>query len=133
MKPRRSLILDTTVRLVFDAAMVLSLYMLFAGHNQPGGGFVGGLVAAAALALRYIAGGLDQVRLPGDVQPWTLLSVGLALILVFIGVKMLLGVFDAFHIPPAMNLVIVLGLLAAGVIGSYIFPQKECPPPDPNE
>ncbi len=54
-------------------------------------------------------------------------------ILVFIGVKMLLGVFDAFHIPPVMNLVIVLGLLAAGVIGSYIFPQKECPPPDPNE
>lgn len=50
-------------------------------------------------------------------------------ILVFIGVKMLLGVFDAFHIPAEMNLVIVLGLLAAGVIGSYIFPQKqECPP-----
>ncbi len=50
-------------------------------------------------------------------------------ILVFIGVKMLLGVFDAFHIPAEMNLIIVLGLLAAGVIGSYIFPQKqECPP-----
>ena len=38
---RRSIILDTTVRLVFDAAVVLSLYLLFAGHNQPGGGFVG--------------------------------------------------------------------------------------------
>ncbi len=50
-------------------------------------------------------------------------------ILVFIGAKMLLGVVDAFHIPAEWNLVIVLGLLAAGVIGSYMFPQKECPPP----
>lgn len=58
----RSVIFDTTVRVVFDAAIVLSLYLLFAGHNQPGGGFVGGLVAAAALALRYLAGGIDEVR-----------------------------------------------------------------------
>ena len=85
MKLRRSLILDTTVRLVFDAALVLSIYLLFAGHNQPGGGFVGGLVAAAALSLRYIAGGIDHVRLPGGVQPWTLLSVGLAVALARVG------------------------------------------------
>jgi len=76
---RRSLILDTTVRLVFDAALVFSLYLLFAGHNQPGGGFVGGLVAAAAIALRYIAGGIDEVRDLLPIQPWTYLSIGLVL------------------------------------------------------
>lgn len=76
---RRSLILDTTVRLVFDAALVLSIYLLFAGHNQPGGGFVGGLVAAAAIALRYVAGGIDEVHSLGPIRPWTFLSVGLAL------------------------------------------------------
>lgn len=79
MTPRRSLILDTTVRLVFDAAIVLSVYLLFAGHNQPGGGFVGGLVAAAAIGLRYIAGGLDEVRSLTSVRPWTFLAIGLAL------------------------------------------------------
>lgn len=79
MTPRRSLILDTTVRVVFDAALVLSVYLLFAGHNQPGGGFVGGLVAAAAISLRYIAGGIDDVRSLVNIQPWTFLSVGLAL------------------------------------------------------
>ncbi len=79
MTPRRSLILDTTVRLVFDLALVLSVYMLFAGHNQPGGGFVGGLVAAAAFALRYIAGGLGDVRSLVPVRPWTFLSLGLLL------------------------------------------------------
>ena len=77
--PRRSLILDTTMRLVFDVAVVLSIYLLFAGHNRPGGGFVGGLVAAAAVALRYIAGGLDEVRSLTSVRPWTFLAVGLAL------------------------------------------------------
>ena len=76
---RRSLILDTTVRLVFDGALVLSVYLLFAGHNQPGGGFVGGLVAAAAVALRYIAGGLDEVLSMLRVRPWGFLSAGLVL------------------------------------------------------
>ncbi len=76
---RRSLILDTTVRLVVDAAIVLSVYLLFAGHNQPGGGFVGGLVAAAAFALRYIAGGFDELLATLRVRPWNLLSAGLAL------------------------------------------------------
>lgn len=76
---RRSLILDTTLRLVFDAALVLSVYLLFAGHNQPGGGFVGGLVAGAAIALRYIAGGPDEVRAQLHLRPWTFLAIGLAL------------------------------------------------------
>lgn len=74
---RRSLILDVTVRFVFDAVIVLSLYLLFAGHNQPGGGFVGGLVAAAAIALRYIASGSQDVAFILRVRPSTVLSVGL--------------------------------------------------------
>jgi multicomponent Na+:H+ antiporter subunit A len=78
---RRSLILDTTIRLVFDAVLVFSVYLLFAGHNQPGGGFVGGLVAAAAIALRYIAGGLDEVRPLLPFRPWSYLSAGLLLVL----------------------------------------------------
>ena len=50
------------MRVIFHAVLVGSLYLLFAGHNQPGGGFVGGLVAGAAIALRYLAGGIDEVR-----------------------------------------------------------------------
>lgn len=90
MKPR-SLILDTTVRLVFDATLVLSVYLLFAGHNQPGGGFVGGLVAAAAIALRYLAGGIREVRSLVRVRPWTFLSVGLALTVVTALVPLVFG------------------------------------------
>ena len=47
---------------VFPAVMVGSIYLLFAGHNQPGGGFVGGILAGAAVALRYVSGGIESVR-----------------------------------------------------------------------
>lgn len=91
MRPRRSIILDTTVRLVFDGALVLSVYLLFAGHNQPGGGFVGGLVAAGAFALRYLAGGLDEVHAASPLRPWTFLSLGLGVVVSSALVPMLLG------------------------------------------
>ena len=74
---RRSLILDVVVRLVFHSALLLGLFLLFTGHNRPGGGFVGGLVAGAALALRYVAGGIEEVRDALPVRPWTLLGAGL--------------------------------------------------------
>lgn len=76
---QRSVILDSTVRLVFDLALVLSVYLLFAGHNQPGGGFVGGLVAGAAVALRYLTGDLRDVTAVIRFKPWLPLAVGLAL------------------------------------------------------
>ena len=45
----RLVTVDVSVRIVFAAVMVGSLWLLFAGHNQPGGGFVGGIVAGAAV------------------------------------------------------------------------------------
>ncbi|MEZ5140211.1 MAG: MnhB domain-containing protein [Acidimicrobiales bacterium] len=75
---RRSLILDVVVRLVFHSALLLALFLLFTGHNRPGGGFVGGLVVGAAISLRYVAGGIDEVRQVLPLRPWTLLGTGLA-------------------------------------------------------
>lgn len=46
-------------------------------------------------------------------------------ILTFIGIKMLMGVFTSVHIPAEANLIIVLGLLAMGIIASYLFPKKK--------
>ncbi len=73
---RRLVTLDETVPLLFRVVMVGSIYLLFAGHNQPGGGFVGGLVAGAAISLRYIAGGIDEVRRLSRWRPWTILGSG---------------------------------------------------------
>lgn len=66
--PHRSLIVDTVLDGVFRTALLFSLFLLFAGHNAPGGGFVGGLVAATALVLRYVAGGVAEVD---RIVPWS--------------------------------------------------------------
>lgn len=73
---RRVFHLDQSVSVIFYVMMAASLYLLFAGHNQPGGGFVGGLVAGAAVALRYVAGGIDEVRRVSPLKPWTILGSG---------------------------------------------------------
>lgn len=74
---RSSVILDVSARIIVLSAAVLSVYLLTAGHNQPGGGFIGGLVAGAAVALTYVAGGLDHVRALLPVRPWSVLGGGL--------------------------------------------------------
>lgn len=76
---RRSVVLETTVRLVFHTVLVFALYLLFAGHNQPGGGFVGGLVAGCAFVLRYMAGGRGALQAAVPVDPGLPLGAGLVL------------------------------------------------------
>ncbi|HVM18826.1 MAG TPA: hydrogen gas-evolving membrane-bound hydrogenase subunit E, partial [Egibacteraceae bacterium] len=75
---RRSLILDTGVRAVFRIILTFSLYLLLAGHNAPGGGFVGGLVAGAALVLVYVSHGPDRLRRLAPLTPELLLGSGVA-------------------------------------------------------
>lgn len=75
----RLVILDRSVRVIFHAVLMASLWLLFAGHNQPGGGFVGGLVAGSAVAMHYVAGGIDEVRRISRFRPWDILGSGLLL------------------------------------------------------
>jgi multicomponent Na+:H+ antiporter subunit A len=72
----RLVTLEVSMRLLFTVVMVGSLYLLFVGHNQPGGGFAGGIVAGAAVALRYISGGIAEVRRLSRGQPWLVLGSG---------------------------------------------------------
>jgi multicomponent Na+:H+ antiporter subunit B len=52
-----SIILRTVARLMLPLLLVLAVFMLIRGHNLPGGGFIGGLVAACAIILQLIAFG----------------------------------------------------------------------------
>ncbi len=72
-----SLILETGVGALFHTALLFSLFLLFAGHNAPGGGFVGGLVAGAAFVLRYVEGGANTVARAAPVSAAVLVGVGL--------------------------------------------------------
>jgi multicomponent Na+:H+ antiporter subunit A len=87
----RSPVVDASVRLLFASIGVLSLYFLFAGHNQPGGGFVGGLTAGAAISLVFVAGGLESVRSLLPTRPWVVLGVGLVIAVLTAIVPIVLG------------------------------------------
>jgi len=71
-------VVTASSRILFPSIILLSIYFLFAGHNQPGGGFVGGLTAGAAISLRYVAGGVTSVRNTFRSPPWAILGSGLA-------------------------------------------------------
>lgn len=77
----RSVILEAVARPIFHTALLFSVFLLFAGHNAPGGGFVGGLVAGAALVLRYVEAGTPAVLRTARVAPEVLLGTGLGLAL----------------------------------------------------
>ena len=77
MRQARSVILDAGAGAVFHTALVFALFLLVAGHNAPGGGFAGGLVAGAAFVLRYVQGGTREVRRATRLAPQTLLGGGL--------------------------------------------------------
>jgi multicomponent Na+:H+ antiporter subunit A len=74
---RRSVVLEVITRILFHTVVVFSLYLLFSGHNEPGGGFAGGLVAGLALVLRYLAGGRYELGEAAPVDPGLLLGAGL--------------------------------------------------------
>ncbi|WP_273409156.1 hydrogen gas-evolving membrane-bound hydrogenase subunit E, partial [Corynebacterium ureicelerivorans] len=73
----RSILVDVVTRLLFPSMMLLSAYFFFSGHNAPGGGFAGGLVAALALTLRYLAGGRREAEETLPVHPGRVMGIGI--------------------------------------------------------
>ncbi|QEV98690.1 Na+/H+ antiporter subunit A [Microbacterium caowuchunii] len=101
----RSILLEVVVRILFHTIIIVSLYVLFAGHNLPGGGFAGGLIAGMALVMRYVAGGpyelgaaapTDAGRLLGAGM---LIAVGSAVVPLFFGAAPLTSTFFEAEIP----------------------------------
>jgi multicomponent Na+:H+ antiporter subunit A len=76
---RRSIIIEVVTRLLFHTMVVFSLYLLFAGHNHPGGGFAAGLVTGLALVVRYLAGGRHELDEAAPVDAGALIGTGLAI------------------------------------------------------
>ena len=75
----RSILIEVIVRLLFHPAIIVSIYLLFAGHNAPGGGFAGGLIAGLALVSRYLAGGRYELGEAAPIDPGKILGLGVIL------------------------------------------------------
>ena len=76
-----SLILSTAARYLLPLLLLFSLFILIRGHNEPGGGFIGGLVAAAAFALNAIALDARSTRRTLRIDPRMLIPAGLSIAL----------------------------------------------------
>ena len=74
-----SLLLRIATRYLFPLLLLFSLFLLLRGHHAPGGGFVGGLTAAAAFALYLLAFGTAAARRRLRVAPQTVIGAGLLL------------------------------------------------------
>ncbi len=72
-----TLILKTATRLLTGLILVFSVYLLFRGHHNPGGGFAGALVAGTAFALFAISEGAKALRRAVRIDPRLLTAVGL--------------------------------------------------------
>lgn len=99
------LILRTTSSLIIFIMLGFAVYLLLAGHNSPGGGFVGGLTTSAAIVLMYMAYGEKVVKkiipinfrffIPLGLLIATLTGLGALLF----NVPFLTHTFGVFHIP----------------------------------
>lgn len=74
---RRSVIFEVATRIIYHTMLIGSLFFLFSGHNQPGGGFAGGLLAGIALTVRYLAGGRYELGAALPVHPGYVMGAGL--------------------------------------------------------
>ncbi len=97
-----SLILRTAARLLAALILLFSVYLLLRGHNAPGGGFSGALVAGTGFALYAISEGAASVRRAIRIEPRMLIVAGLGLALVsglapaFAGKPFLTGLWWSF-------------------------------------
>lgn len=76
-----SLILKVMTSALTPLLLMFSVYLLLRGHNSPGGGFAGGLIAASMLILFALVFGVRKTRRALRVSPEALLIIGLAIAL----------------------------------------------------
>lgn len=74
---KRSMVFEVITRLLFGTMMVTSVYLLLVGHNAPGGGFAGGMIAGTALIIRYLVGGRHELDEAAPTDAGRVLGIGL--------------------------------------------------------
>ena len=106
----RSIMLEVIVRILFHTIIIVSLFVLLAGHNLPGGGFAGGLVAGMALVMRYVAGGRYELGAAAPTDAGRLLGTGMTIAVACAMAPLLFG------LPPLKSVFFELDVAALGHI-----------------
>lgn len=118
----RTVIFRTVAPFLASLMVVFSIFILLRGHNEPGGGFIGGLIAASALAIYGIAQGVSPVRRaiyfnPNSIAAFGVLTGALAgMVSIFFGVPFMTGLWIY---PTIFNVEVPLSTVLLFDIGVY--------------
>ncbi|CEI84218.1 Na(+)/H(+) antiporter subunit B [Oceanobacillus oncorhynchi] len=105
MKKPNNMMLQTLTRLIILIVLSFSIYLLLAGHNSPGGGFIGGLMTASAILILYLSFGLNSIKKVIRLDYIKIIGIGLLFASVTGVVSMVFGFpylkqfFDYFRLP----------------------------------
>lgn len=112
-KSLRNIILENIVSLFMKVMLIFSIYLLLRGHNNPGGGFIAGIIASTGFIFYAIIFGTELLQKVIKLKPQTIIGIGLSFVLIaailptFFSTEMLTGLWIKAKIP-------VLGTLHAG-------------------
>jgi monovalent cation:proton antiporter len=100
-----SLILNRIARIVIHILLIFSIFLLLKGHNEPGGGFIAGLMASVSIVLIYLTYNIETVKkfmpisYPAMIALGLFFAAGTGLGSVVLGYPFLTQTFDYVHIP----------------------------------
>ena len=129
----KTIILQVAAKVLFPLLIIASLLSLFRGHNLPGGGFIGGLVASSAFILLDFAMGSRMAEKEEPIHPVQFIMAGLICALIamtlplFLGLGFFEAVWAGFYIPvigrPGTPLLFDIGvyLVVIGAVCKIIF------------
>ena len=118
-----TLILRTVAPVITSLMVLFSIFVLLRGHNEPGGGFIGGLIAVSALAIFGIAYGVQAVRRAIIFHPLSIAGFGLllatlsGLVSVFFGVPFMTGLWVY---PSLLGVEVPLATVMSFDVGVYL-------------
>jgi len=86
-----SSLLQTSMKLILPLSFIFAGYVFFKGHNEPGGGFIAGLIASVGLAVYRMSEGVESLRRLIPLKPTSMAAIGLAFALTTALFPMLYG------------------------------------------
>ena len=128
-----SLILRTLAPFITLLMIVFSVFVMLRGHNAPGGGFIGGLLAASGIALYALAFGVEPTRRLMRLHPLAIAAAGLilsaasGLVSALSGVPYMTGLwFDiGIDVSTVMSFDIGVYLVVVGAFSSILLALQE--------
>jgi len=97
--------LDLLARLLLPLALLVSMHLFIRGHNQPGGGFIAGLVAAVAIVLLYVGSGAKwssarmKIDFGATAMSGLLVAAATGIGAILLGAPFLTSAYGYAHVP----------------------------------